>query len=123
MNAPHETLPQTAATKRAAEVSRRSETAAERTVGEIRGDLAWHSAIWCQLSLPYRAKPDQVVFERTNGGRTFEVLAKPGMMPRGVYDRRFLLWMSNAAHDQQSRQLTLDNADIVEFFRSVTGGE
>lgn len=109
--------------KRATEVARRTGIAADRTVGEIRGDLAWHSAIWCQLSLPYRVKPNQVVFERTNGGRTLEVLAKPGMMPRGLYDRRFLLWMSNAAHEQQSRQLVLDNTDIVEFFRSVTGGE
>lgn len=109
------------ANKRAAEIAIRTEVAADRTKGEIRGDLAWHSAIWCQLSLPYRVKPDQVVFERTNGGRSLEVLAKPGMMPRGVYDRRFLLWMSNSAHEQKSRQLVLDNVDIVNFFRSVTG--
>lgn len=97
--------------------------AAQRTDDEIRDSLTWHSAIWSQLSLPYRVKPGQTIYERTNGRFTLTMVAPPGLLPYGVYDRRFLLWMDDTAFRQQSPILALDDRAIYEFVRSVSPGD
>lgn len=104
-------------------VSPQAHHASQRTEEEIRESLVWHSSIWCQLSLPYRPRTDQTVFERANGNLTLTMVAPPGQLPYGVYDRRLLLWMDDAAFRQKSPVLDLDETDVYGFIRSVSPGD
>lgn len=110
-----------------------AEMGALAAVYEEEQDIGYTSALWAQLSMPYRNPGNIAQWTRSNGNLTLTVTAHPEVSedgqvtysyPYGVIPRYVMLWVAGEVFRTEERTLSLGStvADFAQKLGMKNGG-